>query len=109
MSFLESLANRRSIYALGDAVDVELITLAPSTPIQYFKDALTPRDTLTPLAKAELAASNVTINDTTRALLGNIIYKFSRVMHKSLSGSGCAQMANIYLNQNDIPEVKFVC
>jgi hypothetical protein len=25
-------------------------------------------------------------------------------MHKSLSGSGCAQMANIYLNQNDISE-----
>ena len=91
-------------YKLGDAVDVELITLAPSTPIQYFKDALTPKDTLTPLAKAELAASNVTINDTTRALLGNIIYKFSRVMHKSLSGTGCAQMAHIFLNQNDTPE-----
>jgi hypothetical protein len=88
----------------GDAVDVELIAVSPSNPIQLFRDALTPRDILTPLAQAELAASNVTLNDTTRALLGNIIYKFSRVMHKSLSGSGCAQMANIYLNQNDIPE-----
>ena len=88
----------------SEAVDVELIAVSPANPIQLFRDALTPRDILTPLAQAELAASNVTLNDTTRALLGNIIYKFSRVMHKSLSGSGCAQLAHIYLNQNDISE-----
>ena len=91
-------------FKYSEVMDVELLTLAPSTPVQQFRDLLTPKDMLTPLAKAELAASNVTLNDTTRALLGNIIYKFSRVMLKSLSGSGCAQMAHIYLNQNDISE-----
>ena len=88
----------------GDEVEVEIITLASTAPLSRYKDALTPKDNLSPLAQAELAASNVTLNDTTRALLGNIIYKFSRVMHKSLSGAGCAQLAHIYLNQNEISE-----
>ena len=88
----------------GDEVEVEIIILASAAPLSRYKEALTPKDNLSPLAQAELAASNVTLNDTTRALLGNIIYKFSRVMHKSLSGAGCAQLAHIYLNQNEISE-----
>ena len=91
-------------YKRGNATSVDIIALEDAHPLEFYKEVLAPKEVLTPLAQAELAASNVTLNDTTRALLGNIIYKFSRVMFKSLNGTGCAQMAHIYLDQNDISE-----
>jgi hypothetical protein len=88
----------------GEEMDVEVISLGQPIPIDLLKETLEPKDSLSPLAQAELAASNVTLNETTRALLGNIIYKFSRIMQKSVIGNGCAQLLHIYQNQNEISE-----
>ena len=87
----EDRAKKVKILFIGDSVDAEV-----------YEELLKPESILDPLIEAELSSTKSTLNDTTKALLGNIIYKFSRVMQKSLSGSGCAQMAHIYLNQNDV-------
>lgn len=88
----------------GVQVDVELILLSPSSPISVYTDILGVGG-LSPLALIELTGNATsTLNETTKALMGNTIYKFSRIMRKSLKGTGCAQLAHIFKNQNDISE-----
>ena len=91
-------------YKGGEQALVRVLVLSPTTSVEEYKLALQPKQLISPLEQAELAVSNNPLNDTTRALLGNIIYKFSRIMQKSINGNGCAQMLHIYQNQNDIPE-----
>ena len=87
----------------GSQVPVELLVLSPSAPVQAYIDALGSSG-LSPLALVELSNSSGTVNDTTRALMGNIVYSFSRIMRKSIRGVGCLQIMHIYMNQNDITE-----
>jgi hypothetical protein len=90
-------------FKMGKQANVELLTLSPSNPVELYQQALQPKS-ISPLEQAELAVSNSPLNDTTRALLGNIIYKFSRIMQKSINGNGCAQMLYVYQNQASISE-----
>jgi hypothetical protein len=88
----------------GNQVDVELLVLSPSATVQTYKDILGDGG-LTPLALIELTSTtNNTLNETTKALMGNTVYKFSRIMRKSLKDTGCAHLKHIYLHQNDITE-----
>jgi hypothetical protein len=87
----------------GSQVPVELLVLSPSAPVQVYIDALGASG-LSPLALVELSNSSGAVNDTTKALMGNIVYSFARIMRKSARGVGCAQMMHVYINQNDITE-----
>lgn len=88
----------------GTQVDVEVLVLSPSSPVQTYKNILGDGG-LTPLALIELSGnSNNSLNETTKALMGNTVYKFSRIMRKSLKGTGCAHLEHIYLHQNEIAE-----
>ena len=86
----------------GLEADVTVLKLSPSKPIELFKSLLNTGE-LTPVTMLELAGGNTGsgLNDTTRALLGNTIYKFSRIMKKSLAGKGCAHLAHIYNFPNE--------
>ena len=54
---------------------------------------------------AALAASpKREMDETTRALIGNRIAKFSTIMLKGKEGKGCAQLTHIYVNQEHIDE-----
>jgi hypothetical protein len=91
----------------GLEAEVSLIKLSPSNPVETYKKILSTGD-LSPIAMMELAGagsiSGNGLNDTTRALLGNTVYKFSRIMEKSLEGKGCAHLAYIFNNPDEITE-----
>lgn len=91
----------------GLEADVTLLKLSPPNPVEMFKQLLSTGD-LSPVAMMELSGSGSIsgngLNDTTRALLGNTVYKFSRIMEKSLEGKGCAHLAYIFNNPDDITE-----
>jgi Domain of unknown function (DUF927) len=86
-------------------VDVKLIMLSDSAPVDYYRTILE-ADMSSPLALIEMTSRNPgsTINDTTRALLGNVVFKFNRIMRRSIRDDGCNQLKHIYLNQNEISE-----
>lgn len=44
------------------------------------------------------------IDATTRALMGNSISRFGAIMRKTAEGEGCAQLLNIYKNQEAVEE-----
>lgn len=87
----------------GLEADVTLLHLAPSKPVEDYKKLLS-TGSMSPVSLLGAAGSANRLNDTTRALLGNTVYKFTRIMQKSLTGKGCAHLAHIYLNQNEIAE-----
>lgn len=87
----------------GLEADVQILYLAPSKSVEDYKKILN-AGSLSPIALMELSGAANKLNDTTRALLGNTVYKFTRIMQRSLTGKGCAQLAHIYLNQNEITE-----
>jgi hypothetical protein len=87
----------------GLQTDVSVLILSPSAPLSVFTEVLMGGN-LTPLAVIELSTGSSRINDTTQALMGNTVYKFSRIMAKSAKGTGCAQLLHIYTNQEDITE-----
>lgn len=91
-------------FKYGGKVEVKILHNSPAYPVQIFKDLLKP-STLSPLAKIELLGNMGNgLNDATRALMGNAVYKFSRIMRKSLADTGCAQIKHIYLYQDEISE-----
>ena len=88
----------------NNQVYVNVIFSNGSTPVEDLKNILKV-GALSPVSMLELSgASTNSLNETTRALLGNTVYKFSRIMQKTASGNGCAQMLNIYTNQDEISE-----
>ena len=87
----------------GSQVPVELLVLSPTAPVQNYIDALGSGG-LSPLAMVEMSSSKGSVNDTTKALMGNIVYSFSRIMRKSIRGVGCAHILYVYQNQNELSE-----
>ena len=85
-------------------IDVKVLFTSPSTPVEQLKNILKV-GALSPVSMLELSGSaSNSLNETTRALLGNTVYKFSRIMQKTAGGNGCAQMLNVYTNQDEISE-----
>jgi hypothetical protein len=87
----------------GVEAEVKLLGTGTTDTIEAYKKVLG-TGALSPIAMMELASAGAGLNDTTKALLGNNIYKFSRIMQKSLAGKGCAHLAYIYNNQTEITE-----
>ena len=88
----------------GLEADVKLLHAGVLAPIAEYQKLL-PLATLSLMDKLELSAgTNSILNETTRALLGNTVHKFSIIMRKSLVGKGCAHMAHIYNNPDEISE-----
>ena len=89
----------------GKQADVKLVFTAPAHPVQIYKDILKAEE-LSVIEKMELLGTGKanTLNETTKALLGNAVYNFARIVKRSVSGTGCAQIQYMVLNQDDTPE-----
>jgi hypothetical protein len=88
----------------GLEADVKLLHAGTLAPIAQYQSLLQETE-MSLMDKLELAGgTNNVLNETTRALLGNTVHKFSIIMRKSLVGKGCAHMAHVYNNADEISE-----
>lgn len=78
---------------------VEIMSMSQSVEFAAFKDKVGV-DMMAALA----ASPKRPLDETTMALLGNRVSKFSTIMIKGKEGKGCAQLTHIYVNQQTIEE-----
>lgn len=91
----------------GIETPVKLLYTGEVASPAYYKPLLAEPE-LSIMDKLELASgTNNVLNETTRALLGNTVHKFSIIMRKSLVGKGCAQLADIYNNPDNVTEPRW--
>ena len=83
-------------------IPVEVLYFAPLVPNAKIKELLEPsQDLLSSLDKKDYSRP---MDPVTLALIGATESKFKTILIKSVEGSGCAQIANIYDNQATIEE-----
>ena len=83
-------------------IPVEIIYLAPLVPNAKMKELLEPtQDILSMLDKSEFKRQ---LDPVTLALMGASESKFKTILLKSVQGEGCAQIADIYDNQETVDE-----
>jgi len=83
-------------------IPCEIMYLAPLVSNDKIKQILTPtEDILNSIAKAY---GKRPLDPTTLALIGSSQSRFKTILIKSIEGTGCAQIANIYDNQDTIDE-----
>jgi hypothetical protein len=81
---------------------VEILHVAPEIERSDIERLLTPDvDVLNALNKP---TSRRAMDPTTLALMGSSQSSFKKILVKSIEGTGCAQLVNIYENQATIPE-----
>ena len=82
-------------------IKVEILYVAPELSLEEIQKLLTPsQSTLDALGPAPKYA----LDATTLALMGNKEAQFKRLLIKSVEGTGCAQIRNIYDNQATLEE-----
>lgn len=87
---------------VNNPIPVEILHLAPLIPNEQAKKLLEPSmEILTRIRRDQFRGQ---LDPTTMALMGNYISKFRTILIKSLNGEGCAQIANIYNNQENLDE-----
>lgn len=86
----------------GEQRPVKLLHLGKSYLVEDYKTLLKVGRDDSPVLLGGIKYSE--LNETTRALLGNTTYKFSSIMRKSIKGSGCDQLKQAFLHQEDTPE-----
>ena len=83
-------------------IPCEILYLAPIVSNERMKELLAPsEDLLNDLAKAY---GKRPLDATTLALIGSSQSRFKTILIKSIEGTGCAQIAKIYENQDTIDE-----
>jgi len=81
---------------------VEILMVAPVVPVDSMKTLLAPaEDVLKALEKSEFRRP---MDAVTMALMGSSQSRFKTILVKSIEGSGCNQILNIYENQTTIEE-----
>lgn len=90
-------------FKLGLEAKVSVLHSSAPTSIELFKTVLM-ANALTPTDRLELSGGGgvkSNLNDTTRALIGNTVFQFSKILQKSLAGKGCAHIAHVFNEPNE--------
>ena len=83
-------------------IPVEILYLAPLVPNARIKELLEPSDAILESVAKEYGKRP--LDATTLALIGASQSRFKTILVKSIEGTGCAQITNIYENQATIEE-----
>ena len=77
-----------------------------TTPVAFseFKSRLDALDLPAPKPKARSRVDLNGLSETARALLNSRTANFAKIVRRSLNGTGCAAIAHIVTNQNDVDE-----
>ena len=86
----------------SNPIPVEILYLAPTVPNARIKELLAPSEEL--LDSLSKSYGKRPLDPTTLALMGSSQSRFKTILIKSIEGTGCAQIANIYENQATIEE-----
>lgn len=84
----------------NNPLDVVPLIEAPAVPFDLLKSLVSPVQTDMWANRPRFAQ----LDETTKALAGNFSHVFKNILIKSIEGNGCAQLAYIYENQEEIPE-----
>ena len=83
-------------------IPCEILYLAPLVPNEKMQELLAPTESI--LDDIAKAYGKRPLDATTMALIGASQSRFKTILMKSVEGSGCAQITNIYDNQATIDE-----
>jgi energy-coupling factor transporter ATP-binding protein EcfA2 len=87
---------------IDNPIPVEVLYLAPLLNNKQIKTLLEPtQDILSAINRAEFRGQ---LDPTTLALIGTSQSRFKTILLKSIEGTGCAQIAHIYTNQENLDE-----
>jgi hypothetical protein len=83
-------------------IPCEILSYAGLIPNERIKEILAPTEAI--LSAAARANFKRTMDPVTMALIGSSESKFKNILIKSVQGQGCAQIVNIYENQESLDE-----
>ena len=89
---------------LDNPKEVSLFRWSEPVDFSEFKSGLDALDLPVPEPKARSRVDMNNLSETAKALLGSRTANFAKIVRRSLNGTGCAAIAHIVANQNDVDE-----